>query len=83
MANKSAIKALLINKIGDIFLIITICIFYYYFKTLDLPVIFILYPFFLIKKFIFINTSFNLLNTISFFILIGAMAKSSQIGLHT
>ena len=83
MANKSAIKALLVNKIGDIFLIITICIFFYYFKTLDLPVIFILYPFFLVKKFIFINTSFNLLNTISFFILIGAMAKSSQIGLHT
>jgi len=83
MANKSAIKALLVNKIGDIFLIITICIFFYYFKTLDFTVIFILYPFFLIKKFIFININFNLLNSIAFFLLVGAMAKSSQIGLHT
>jgi len=83
MANKSAIKALLVNKIGDIFLIITICIFFYYFKTLDFTVIFILYPFFLIKKFIFININLNLLNSIAFFLLVGAMAKSSQIGLHT
>ena len=83
MANKSAIKALLINKIGDIFLIITICIFFYYFKTLDFTIIFILYPFFLIKNFIFININLNLLNTLAFFLLVGAMAKSSQIGLHT
>jgi len=71
------------NKIGDIFLILAISTIFYYFKTLNFASIFILYPFYLSKTFLFLNYSFNLTNVIGFFILIASMAKSAQIGLHT
>jgi len=83
LANKSAIKALLINKVGDSCLIIGISICFFFFKTLDFYSLFILTPFHINMYINIINIRFNLLNLIGFFILIGCMAKSAQIGLHT
>src|SRR5436305_1812085 len=43
-ANKSAIKAMLMNRVGDISLLIAISLSYYFFKSLDFAVIFNLIP---------------------------------------
>jgi len=83
LANKSAIKALIVNRVGDSCIIISISIIFYYFKTVDYSTIFIMYPYFLNVNFIFMGFTFNVLNTIGLFMLVGCMAKSAQIGLHT
>lgn len=83
LANKSAIKALLINKIGDVCLVVGVSILFLFFKTLTFSVIFVQYPYFLNFNITIFTLKFNLLNTIGFFILLGSMAKSAQIILHT
>jgi len=40
-------------------------------------------PFILFKNIIIFNCSFKIINVISFFLFIGAIGKSAQIGLHT
>ena len=82
-ANKAALKAMIINRIGDFGLAIAIFTLYFYFKTLDYGVIFALAPEFAESKILFFSTSFNLLDFIGFFLFIGAVGKSAQIGLHT
>jgi proton-translocating NADH-quinone oxidoreductase chain L len=82
-ANKSAIKAMLINRIGDFSLLLGILFIYFTFHSLDYSTVFILVPFFIKKNIIIFGTTFNILNVICFFLLIGAAGKSAQIGLHT
>ena len=82
-ANKAAIKAMLINRIGDFSLLLGILFIYFSFKTLDYSTIFILVPFFVKKQIILFGFNFKLLNIICFFLFIGAVGKSAQIGLHT
>jgi NADH-ubiquinone oxidoreductase chain 5 len=83
MANKSAIKALIVNKVGDVCLLLSMAIIFCFFKTLEFPVLFSLYPYFLNTTFIFLTYECNVLNLIGILILIACMAKSAQIGLHT
>ncbi len=82
-ANKSAIKAMLINRISDFAIVLGFSLIFKYFKTLDYTTVFTLAPLYLNFKIIFLNIEFNLLNTICFLILLGAMGKSAQIILHT
>ncbi len=82
-ANKAALKAMIVNRIGDFGLAIAIFTLYYYFKTLDYGVIFSLAPEFANTEILFFSTSFNLLDFIGFFLFIGAVGKSAQLGLHT
>ena len=83
LANKSSIKALIINRIGDVCLVVSISIIFYHFKTVEYSTIFVMYPYFLNTNLIFLGLKWNLLNTIGFFMFVGCMAKSAQIGLHT
>lgn len=85
-ANKAAMKALIINKIGDVALLIGIILFFILYNSLDFT--FINCSTWIIKKEINIDLIFFWLNIdylaiIIFFFLIGASAKSAQIGLHT
>ena len=82
-ANKAAIKAMLINRVGDFSLLLGIVFIFYTFKTLDYSTVFVLAPFFINKKIIIFGSAFNLLNTICFLLFIGSVGKSAQIGLHT
>ena len=82
-ANKAAIKAMVINRIGDFGLALGVFIFFYLFKTLDYFTIFNLSNEFSNKNFIFFNFEINALNLGCFLIFIGCMGKSAQIGLHT
>lgn len=82
-AGKSAIKALFMNRIGDFFIIIATCVILKYFKTTDISTILALSPYF---KNVFYDSFFfkvPLLDIISIFLLLGAVGKSAQIGLHT
>lgn len=82
-ANKSALKAMIVNRIGDFGLAIAIFTFYYTFQTLDYVVIFALVPNFINSTLPFFEVSINLLDFIGFFLFVGAVGKSAQLGLHT
>lgn len=82
-ANKSAIKAMIVNRIGDFFLTLGILCVFIAFKSLNFVVIFSLLSYDTSYSFTFLNTSINIINCISLFLFIGAMGKSAQLGLHT
>ena len=81
-ANKSALKAVFINKISDIFLLYGIVLITLEFNTTELPVFFALIPFYQHTSIILFGFFFNLLHVIAFFLMLGAFGKSAQIGLH-
>jgi NADH-quinone oxidoreductase subunit L len=74
---------MIVNRIGDFGLAIGIFTLYFYFKTLDYSVIFALVPQFASYSIYFFSYSINLLDFIGFFLFIGAVGKSAQLGLHT
>ena len=85
-ANKAAMKALIINKIGDVALLLGIILFFVLYNSLDFT--FINCSTWLLHK--NLNLCINIfwinidyLSIIIFFFIIGACAKSAQIGLHT
>jgi NADH-ubiquinone oxidoreductase chain 5 len=71
-ANQSSISAFLTNRVGDCFLTIGMFAILWSFGNIDYSTVFSLAPFF----------NENIITIIGICILIGAMAKSSQIGLH-
>lgn len=82
-ANKSSIKAFIINRITDFFLIIAFFLIIHYFKTFDLNIIFSISSFFKEEKIYFLIDNFNLLDIISLFLFLGSIGKSAQIFFHT
>jgi NADH-ubiquinone oxidoreductase chain 5 len=82
-AGKSAIKAMLVNRVGDLGLVLSICSIFLSFKTLDYSIIFSLSSFSTENSFSFLFfNSADRLSVITFFIFFGALGKSAQIGLH-
>lgn len=71
------------NRIADVFFIIAILLFVLYFKTVEFSTVFNLIPFFLNSTLCFFNFELNLVDIISFFLFIGAIGKSAQLGFHT
>lgn len=71
-ANQSSLSAFLTNRVGDAFLMIGMFILLWSLGNLDYSVVFSLAP--------YINE--NVITIIGICLLIGAMAKSSQVGLH-
>lgn len=82
-ANKAAIKAMIINRIGDFGLVIGILLIFVNYKTLDYATVFALTPIFEEKTTSFLHFNFNILTVISFFLFVGVVGKSAQLGLHT
>lgn len=82
-ANKAALKAMFVNRIGDFGLAIAIFTMYLYFQNLDYSVVFSLSPFYFDQTLPFFNINISLLDFIGFFLFIGAVGKSAQLGLHT
>jgi NADH-ubiquinone oxidoreductase chain 5 len=82
-ANKASIKAMVINRIGDLFLAIGIITIFYIFHTVDYLITFSLVPFVLNTNIEFFLISINSLNLIGLFLFLGAVGKSAQLGLHT
>jgi len=82
-ANKAAIKAMILNRVGDFGLVLGILIIFMKFKAVDYATVFALTPLFANHSFSFLNISFNLIDIIGFFLFVGAVGKSAQLGLHT
>lgn len=82
LANKAAIKAMLVNRIGDLSLLLSLSILFFFFGTLKYSVIFALVSYFINMNFFFLGFYFNVINLICFFLFLGAMGKSAQLGLH-
>jgi len=82
-ANKAALKAMIVNRIGDFGLALAIFTIYSYFQSLDYAVVFSLTPLINTYELPFISLPINVLDFIGFFLFIGAVGKSAQVGLHT
>jgi len=81
-ANKAAVKAIIVNKIGDVSLMFAMCCLFFSFRSLDYITIFTLVPH-LQPTNPFYFSSLTLLDISALFILFAAVAKSAQLGLHT
>lgn len=82
-ANKSAIKAMLVNRVGDFFILLGLFLIFFVFNSLEYDIIFNLAPKLVTQKITFLSFSFYYLDLITLFLFFGAMGKSAQIGLHT
>jgi len=71
------------NRIGDFGFICGVLFIFYLFRTVDFSIIFVLVPFFIDMKIYIYPFYFSFLDVICFFLFIGSMGKSAQIGLHT
>src|SRR5882672_6106176 len=79
----AAIKAFIVNRIGDFGFALGVFGVYYVFCTLDFDRVFMAAPMFVGKSFVFAGYPVDILNTLCILLFIGAMGKSAQIGLHT
>jgi len=82
-ANKAAIKAMVVNRIGDFGLALGIFTIFLKFKALDYATVFSMVPFFCNDYVIFLNIKVNVISLIGILLVVGAMGKSAQLGLHT
>ena len=82
-ANDAAIKAFIVNRVGDFGLAIGIFLIFFYFGTINFKEVFDLTPQFLEKNVVFFGFESSLITLICLFLFIGAMGKSAQFLLHT
>jgi len=82
-ANAAAIKAFVVNRVGDFGFALGIFGVWAVFGTLDFDAVFQAAPSFVGKNFIFAGHSVDILTTLCLLLFIGAMGKSAQLGLHT
>jgi proton-translocating NADH-quinone oxidoreductase chain L len=82
-ANKAAIKAMLVNRVSDFFLVLGILTIFYSFKTVEYSSLFATIPFFTDYYFNFFNCTVRIVDLASFFLFLGCMGKSAQLFLHT
>tara|TARA_X000001036_G_scaffold270879_1_gene251523 strand:- start:5146 stop:7053 length:1908 start_codon:yes stop_codon:yes gene_type:complete len=82
-ANNAAIKAFIVNRVGDFGLAIGIFFIFYHMGTINFNEVFQLVPQYIDKKITFLGFEGNLITFICLFLFIGAMGKSAQFLLHT
>ena len=82
-ANNAAIKAFIVNRIGDFGLAIGIFLIFFFFGTINFEEAFQATSQFAEKKIDFLGFETNLVTLICVFLFIGAMGKSAQFLLHT
>ena len=82
-ANNAAIKAFIVNRVGDFGLAVGIFLIFFYFGTINFKEVFNLAPQFIEKKLVFFGFEATLITLICLFLFIGAMGKSAQFFLHT
>lgn len=81
-ATKSALKAIVLNRLGDASFIAAVSLLFLIFKSVDFAVIFQLVPFVAHSYFSFLIFNFSYLEVISILLVIAAVGKSAQLGLH-
>ena len=82
-ANAAAIKAFIVNRVGDFGFAIGIFLIFYFYGTLNYNEVFEQTSLITQKEIVFLGIKFNLITLICLLLFIGAMGKSAQILLHT
>ncbi len=82
-ANKAAMKAFIVNRVGDFGFAIGIFLIFMFFGTVNYQEVFQLIPEYSNKEIGFLGVDANLITLICLFLFIGAMGKSAQFFLHT
>jgi len=82
-ANNAAIKAFLVNRVGDFGLAIGIFLIFNYFGTINYDEVFTQVTEQSVKEINFLGININLITLISLSLFIGAMGKSAQFLFHT
>ena len=82
-ANAAAIKAFIVNRVGDFGFALGIFLIFYYFGTLNYSEVFELVPGFAEKQINFLGIQTNLITLTCLLLFLGCMGKSAQIFLHT
>ena len=82
-ANNAAIKAFLVNRVGDFGFAVGIFLVFYFFGTLNYSEVFELVPSLQDKNITFLGIEANLITLTCLFLFVGAMGKSAQFLLHT
>jgi len=82
-ANKAALKAMIVNRIGDFGLALGIFTIFLVFNSLEYTTVFALAPSFYKSSIIFLNFEIDTLTIICILLFVGAVGKSAQIGLHS
>ena len=81
-ANGAALKAFLVNRVGDFGYLIAIAIIYKYFNSLNFDTVFANSGSLKSNNLLFLGYEFNLITCITMFLFMAAVGKSAQIGLH-
>nr|QTV76653.1 NADH dehydrogenase subunit 5 [Phytophthora cocois] len=81
-ANKAAIKAMLVNRISDLILLLGVLTIFYNIRTIEYFSTFAAISIVKDFKFIFFNYILSIVDVACILIFIGAMGKSAQIFLH-
>jgi NADH-quinone oxidoreductase subunit L len=82
-ANAAAIKAFIVNRVGDLGFAVGIALTYIVFHTISFDEIFASVTAHVADRYTLFGTSFPALEVISILLFIGAMGKSAQLFLHT
>ena len=82
-ANAAAIKAFVVNRVGDFGFALGIFLIFYLFGTVNYSEVFEQIPMIVDKKLIFLGIELNSIDLICLLLFVGAMGKSAQIFLHT
>jgi len=82
-ANAAAIKAFIVNRVGDFGFALGIFLIFYIFGTINYEEVFQQIPQTTKKEIVFLGIHINAINLICVLLFIGAMGKSAQIFLHT
>jgi NADH-quinone oxidoreductase subunit L len=82
-ANAAAMKAFVVNRVGDFGFMLGMFAIFWVFGTLDFDAVFKAAPHVAGTTFTFAGQQVDILTTICLLLFVGAMGKSAQIGLHT
>ncbi len=82
-ANKAAMKAFIVNRVGDFGYAIGIAGIFFVFGSISFDNIFEQVELYKEHKISFLSINFPTLDLLCFLLFIGAMGKSAQLGLHT
>jgi len=82
-ANAAAIKAFIVNRVGDFGLALGIFLIFYLFGTVNYSEVFQQIPQIVDKELLFLGMHIKAIDLICILLFIGAMGKSAQIFLHT
>ena len=82
-ANAAALKAFIVNRVGDFGFMLGILATFFVFGTVYLDPIFAAVPAHAGETFMFLGYKVDIITTIAILLFLGAMGKSAQLGLHT